>query len=135
MCRVSEILVKCFKQILIFLSLPVYNNLIPSLNSENRQSELMANNSDNSRERKELWDWGIGMNLGMEFLSVAAGVTAKDKRLKEVKNKANSLKTKDLFSVFSKFEFSIKFRFFLFLIIIFYFRIETRRNEKSDKSA
>lgn len=75
------------------------------MNSESRQAEMMANNAESARERKEkeLWDWGLGMNLGMEFLSVAAGVTAKDKRLKEVKNQANSLKTKDLFSVFSKY--------------------------------
>lgn len=84
-----------------------YNNLIPSMNMDNRQSDVLSSNSDSSRsdqrKEKDLWDWGLGMNLGMEFLSVAAGVTAKDKRLKEVKNQANSLKTKDLFSVFSKY--------------------------------
>jgi baculoviral IAP repeat-containing protein 6 len=77
------------------------------MNSDSRQAELQSSNSDTSRtdqrKEKDLWDWGLGMNLGMEFLSVAAGVTAKDKRLKDVKNQANSLKTKDLFSVFSEY--------------------------------
>lgn len=83
----------------------VFNNLIPSINAEQRPStsDFTSNTSAETlreRKEKELWELGLGVNLGMEFLSVAAGVTAKDKRLKEVKNQANTLKTKDLFSVF-----------------------------------
>ena len=47
----------------------------------------------------ELWELGIGL----EFLSVAAGVTAKDKRLKEAKNQATTMRRKDLLSMFSRF--------------------------------
>ncbi|XP_036324883.1 baculoviral IAP repeat-containing protein 6 isoform X2 [Rhagoletis pomonella] len=49
-----------------------------------------------------------GLENGMEFLSVAAGVTAKDKRIKDVKNQAAANKeNKDLFPNFPKF-FSIE---------------------------
>uniref|UniRef100_W8AIN7 Dual E2 ubiquitin-conjugating enzyme/E3 ubiquitin-protein ligase BIRC6 n=1 Tax=Ceratitis capitata TaxID=7213 RepID=W8AIN7_CERCA len=45
-----------------------------------------------------------GLENGMEFLSVAAGVTAKDKRIKDVKNQAAANKeNKDLFPNFPKF--------------------------------
>lgn len=46
---------------------------------------------------KEIFDFGFA---NMEFLSVAAGVTAKDKRLKDVKNQAAALKDKELFPKF-----------------------------------
>ncbi|XP_062534016.1 baculoviral IAP repeat-containing protein 6 isoform X2 [Armigeres subalbatus] len=79
-----------------------YNRIIPNLPSDSRVGEVLigpsnagstASGSDN---RKELWEMG----LGMEFLSVAAGVTAKDKRLKEAKNQATTMKQKDILSMF-----------------------------------
>ena len=94
-------------------SISVYNNVQPTINTgeHNRSSDSASNsasNSDNARDKaKDLWELGLNMNLGMEFLSVAAGVTAKDKRSKDVKNQANSMKTKDLFNIFSKFINSI----------------------------
>lgn len=43
-----------------------------------------------------------GLEHGMEFLSVAAGVTAKDKRIKDVKNQVAAIKdSKDIFPNFS----------------------------------
>ena len=43
-----------------------------------------------------------GLENGMEFLSVAAGVTAKDKRIKDVKNQvAASKDNKDIMANFS----------------------------------
>uniref|UniRef100_A0A336MXH4 CSON002646 protein n=1 Tax=Culicoides sonorensis TaxID=179676 RepID=A0A336MXH4_CULSO len=84
----------------------VYSNLLPSLptfdgnRAGNEASGSSSAGLSSVREsRKELFEIGLGMGLGMEFLSVAAGVTAKDKRLKEAKNQAATLK-KDLFSVF-----------------------------------
>jgi hypothetical protein len=44
----------------------------------------------------------VGLGIGHESGN-GIFVTAKDKRLKDVKNQANSLKTKDLFSVFSEY--------------------------------
>ncbi|XP_062702655.1 baculoviral IAP repeat-containing protein 6 isoform X3 [Aedes albopictus] len=86
-----------------------YNRIIPNLgSSDSRMSEALigASNSGGSAtiagaagssdNRKELWEMG----LGMEFLSVAAGVTAKDKRLKEAKNQATTMKQKDILSMF-----------------------------------
>jgi baculoviral IAP repeat-containing protein 6 len=82
-------------------SISMYNNLMPSLNSSEgsnaRSSDFPL---DGRTEKKDLWDLGMQMNFGMEFLSVAAGVTAKDKRSKELKNHENAQKTKDFFNVF-----------------------------------
>lgn len=82
----------------------VYSNLLPSLPTFDggRSGEASGSSGQLSsvrESRKELFEIGLGMGLGMEFLSVAAGVTAKDKRLKDAKNQAATLK-KDLFSVF-----------------------------------
>ncbi|XP_053681780.1 baculoviral IAP repeat-containing protein 6 isoform X2 [Sabethes cyaneus] len=80
----------------------VYNQIIPNLPTDNRASEVLAGSSSAAHipggndNRKELWEMG----LGMEFLSVAAGVTAKDKRLKEAKNQATTMKQKDIMSMF-----------------------------------
>ncbi|XP_021713192.1 baculoviral IAP repeat-containing protein 6 isoform X3 [Aedes aegypti] len=79
-----------------------YNRIIPNLPSDSRVSEVLIGSSNagaaagGSDNRKELWEMG----LGMEFLSVAAGVTAKDKRLKEAKNQATTMKQKDILSMF-----------------------------------
>ncbi|XP_065072528.1 baculoviral IAP repeat-containing protein 6 isoform X2 [Ochlerotatus camptorhynchus] len=79
-----------------------YNRIIPNLPSDSRVGEALAGSSSagssagGSDNRKELWEMG----LGMEFLSVAAGVTAKDKRLKEAKNQATTMKQKDILSMF-----------------------------------
>lgn len=88
-------------------SISVYNNLLPSLSASSESSvgtrsaaaDFPAPN-DGRTEKKDLWDLGMQMNFGMEFLSVAAGVTAKDKRLKELKNQENAQRTKDFFNVF-----------------------------------
>lgn len=84
----------------------VYSELLPNLptfDGNRAGNDASGSNSgalSSVREsRKELFEIGLGMGLGMEFLSVAAGVTAKDKRLKDAKNQAATLK-KDLFSVF-----------------------------------
>ncbi|XP_055530487.1 baculoviral IAP repeat-containing protein 6 isoform X3 [Wyeomyia smithii] len=80
----------------------VYNQIIPNLPSDSRMNEVLAGSSNmihmpgSNDSRKELWEMG----LGMEFLSVAAGVTAKDKRLKEAKNQATTMKQKDIMSMF-----------------------------------
>ncbi|XP_058811824.1 baculoviral IAP repeat-containing protein 6 isoform X3 [Topomyia yanbarensis] len=80
----------------------VYNQIIPNLPSDSRVGEVLTGSSSASHvpggsdSRKELWEMG----LGMEFLSVAAGVTAKDKRLKEAKNQATTMKQKDIMSMF-----------------------------------
>ncbi|XP_055591797.1 baculoviral IAP repeat-containing protein 6-like isoform X1 [Uranotaenia lowii] len=85
----------------------VYNQLVPNFPSDSRVGEiltgatsnvggLIGSATGNSDSRKELWEMG----LGMEFLSVAAGVTAKDKRLKEAKNQATTMKQKDILSMF-----------------------------------
>lgn len=86
-------------------SISVLTNLLPSLNnSENNSSRGNFNSSDfpldTRSEKKDLWDLGMQMNFGMEFLSVAAGVTAKDKRSKELKNQENAQRTKEFFNVF-----------------------------------
>lgn len=83
-------------------SISVYNNLLPSLTDSSARSATadFPPHSDGRTEKKDLWDLGMQMNFGMEFLSVAAGVTAKDKRLKELKNQENAQRTKDFFNVF-----------------------------------
>lgn len=86
-------------------SVSVFNNLLPSLNgvSDNGSRSVTADfppAGDGRLDKKDLWDLGMQMNFGMEFLSVAAGVTAKDKRLKELKNQENAQRTKDFFNVF-----------------------------------
>ncbi|XP_058461839.1 baculoviral IAP repeat-containing protein 6 isoform X2 [Malaya genurostris] len=92
-CKCQEILDHCTT---------VYNQIIPNLPSDSRVGEVLAGSSGathvagGSDSRKELWEMG----LGMEFLSVAAGVTAKDKRLKEAKNQATTMKQKDIMSMF-----------------------------------
>lgn len=67
--------------------------------NETAPPDNIVGNQSNRDCRKELLDMGVGMGLGMEFISVAAGVTAKDKRFKEVKNQA-AAKAKDLISKF-----------------------------------
>jgi baculoviral IAP repeat-containing protein 6 (apollon) len=88
-------------------SISMYNNLLPSLDSTNSSTSKSTvadfpspNDSVIRNDKKDLWDLGMQMNFGMEFLSVAAGVTAKDKRLKELKNQENAQRSKDLFNVF-----------------------------------
>jgi hypothetical protein len=48
-------------------------------------SENVAGLSGTKESRKELWEIGLGL---VDQLSVAAGVTAKDKRVKDAKNAA-----------------------------------------------
>lgn len=83
----------------------VYNNL---LSPANVLAELTAKHAAISEttnalleSRKELLEFGYSLGSGMAFLSVAAGVTAKDKRFKEAKNQMAAMKTKDLFPMFN----------------------------------
>lgn len=85
---------------------PRTQDLIQENNQQGQQSR-------DTKVTKELMEMGVGMGLGMEFLSVAAGVTAKDKRLKEVKNQAAALKAKDLLTKFSKNNFFFKICIFV----------------------
>lgn len=102
-------------QILFYLSTHVkcqeildnvaYNNL---LSPANVLAELTAKHAAISEttnalieSRKELLEFGYSLGSGMAFLSVAAGVTAKDKRFKEAKNQMAAMKTKDLFPMFN----------------------------------
>lgn len=90
-------------------SISVFNNLLPSLNSAESTAASTTTRApatdfplDTRTEKKDLWDFGMQMNFGMDFLSVAAaaGVTAKDKRSKELKNQENAQRTKEFFNVF-----------------------------------
>lgn len=83
-------------------SISVYNNLLPSINSNDGNSTRASSDFplDNRSDKKDLWDLGMQMNFGMEFLSVAAGVQAKDKRSKELKNQENAQRTKEFFNAF-----------------------------------
>lgn len=58
-----------------------------------------------------------GLENGMEFLSVAAGVTAKDKRIKDAKNQAAaaSKDNKDTISNFSSSTISIYIQMHFFI--------------------
>lgn len=87
----------------------VYSNLLPqgSTSSSNTGNNAVVESiadpepstSKVQQKTKTFFDLNVGMGLSMELLSVAAGVTAKDKRLKEVKNTAATIK-KDFFNVF-----------------------------------
>ncbi|XP_069689782.1 baculoviral IAP repeat-containing protein 6 isoform X2 [Periplaneta americana] len=59
-------------------------NLLPLL-GDTKVSENATNIGANKESRKELWEIGLGL---VDQLSVAAGVTAKDKRVKDAKNAA-----------------------------------------------
>lgn len=59
-------------------------NLLPLL-GDTKVSENVAGPSGTKESRKELWEIGLGL---VDQLSVAAGVTAKDKRVKDAKNAA-----------------------------------------------
>lgn len=62
---------------------------------DTKVSENVAGPSGTKESRKELWEIGLGL---VDQLSVAAGVTAKDKRVKDAKNAA----TADTRSSFAK---------------------------------
>lgn len=86
----------------------IYNNLLGSSSPNGNGTDTIQKSSHINDQtnafnetRKELLEFGLGIGTGMEFLSVAAGVTAKDKRLKEAKNQVAALKAKDLFPLFS----------------------------------
>lgn len=70
------------------------------MNSDTKQTDPTSSSNAGKNQidnHKELLDMGFRLGAqGMEFLSVVAGVTAKDKRLKDVKNQAAALKEKDL---------------------------------------
>lgn len=70
-------------------------------------------------KRKEFFEvnWNNGMGYGMESLSVAAGVTAKDKRFKEAKNQAQ-MKAKDMI-LNSKLNFNAEFYYFWIYFLYF----------------
>ncbi|PSN56888.1 hypothetical protein C0J52_00682 [Blattella germanica] len=59
-------------------------NLLPLL-GDSKVSENVVNLGGSKESRKELWEIGLGL---VDQLSVAAGVTAKDKRVKDAKNAA-----------------------------------------------
>ncbi|PNF18833.1 hypothetical protein B7P43_G01653, partial [Cryptotermes secundus] len=61
-------------------------NLLPFL-GDTKVSDNVASLSGNKDSRKELWEIGVGL---VDPLSMAAGVTAKDKRVKDAKNAAAS---------------------------------------------
>ncbi|XP_054081324.1 baculoviral IAP repeat-containing protein 6 isoform X3 [Zeugodacus cucurbitae] len=83
-----------------------------NLGGSSNSGEL-GSKHDNEKSKEDVYDsipfeFNACMENGMEFLSVAAGVTAKDKRIKDVKNQAAASKeNKDLFPNFPKF-FSIE---------------------------
>lgn len=59
-------------------------NLLPLL-GDAKVNENVAGLNGTKESRKELWEIGLGL---VDQLSVAAGVTAKDKRVKDAKNAA-----------------------------------------------
>ncbi|XP_055907013.1 baculoviral IAP repeat-containing protein 6 isoform X1 [Eupeodes corollae] len=78
-----------------------YSNIfLPSMHSESRQSDSSVSNISSSNHSENKSDdksdaFEIAMDFnghGLEFLSVAAGVTAKDKRIKDVKNHVAAIK-------------------------------------------
>lgn len=72
--------------IYLLLSFVASGNLLPFL-GDTKVSDNVASLSGNKESRKELWEIGVGL---VDQLSVAAGVTAKDKRVKDAKNAAAS---------------------------------------------
>lgn len=102
----TSINTKC--QDILEISFSVYNNLLPTLGAGIDSGSTASRSAtadfpqanDGRTEKKDLWDLGMKMNFGMESLSVAAGVTAKDKRLKELKNQESAQRTKDFFNIF-----------------------------------
>jgi hypothetical protein len=78
----------CEGSILIYILLLLFfsasGNLLPLL-GDTKVSENVASLSGSKESRKELWEIGLGL---VDQLSVAAGVTAKDKRVKDAKNAA-----------------------------------------------
>lgn len=80
-CECDVAILHCGHLLLIFSA---SGNLLPLL-GDTKVSENVANLSGNKESRKELWEIGLGL---VDQLSVAAGVTAKDKRVKDAKNTA-----------------------------------------------
>jgi baculoviral IAP repeat-containing protein 6 len=80
-CACVKFVLHCFYLLLSFLA---SGNLLPFL-GDNKVSDNAANLNGNKESRKELWEVGLGL---VDQLSVAAGVTAKDKRVKDAKNAA-----------------------------------------------
>lgn len=78
----------CAISVLYFIDLWLFftasGNLLPLL-GDTKVSEHVAGPSGTKESRKELWEIGLGL---VDQLSVAAGVTAKDKRVKDAKNAA-----------------------------------------------
>jgi len=68
----------------LWLFFTASGNLLPLL-GDTKVSENVAGPSGTKESRKELWEIGLGL---VDQLSVAAGVTAKDKRVKDAKNAA-----------------------------------------------
>lgn len=88
---------KC-QEILENCSIPFNNSLSSTNSSDLRPADVLFNQYSrniNITPKKELMEISSGMGLGMEYLSVAAGVTAKDKRSKDVKNLAASWKAQE----------------------------------------
>lgn len=82
----------------------VFSTVLGSVNEEPLGGDSALRNAQMAEraqalldKRREMLQFGLGIGSGMEFLSVAAGVTAKDKRLKEAKNQVAAMKSKDLF--------------------------------------
>jgi baculoviral IAP repeat-containing protein 6 len=80
-CTCLKFVLQCIYLLLSFLA---SGNLLPFL-GDNKVNDNMASLSGNKESRKELWEIGVGL---VDQLSVAAGVTAKDKRVKDAKNAA-----------------------------------------------
>ena len=76
-------------------------NFTIDLSPESHSPDLLSTTTSTD-SKKELMDMNFGIGFGLEFLSVAAGVTAKDKRIKEAKNQAALKKRKDFYSMISK---------------------------------
>jgi hypothetical protein len=78
----------CVKFVLQFiywmLSFLASGNLLPFL-GDSKAGDNATSLSGSKESRKELWEVGLGL---VDQLSVAAGVTAKDKRAKDAKNAA-----------------------------------------------
>lgn len=82
-CTHVKFVLHCIYLLLSFLA---SGNLLPFL-GDTKVSDNVASLSGNKESRKELWEIGVGL---VDQLSVAAGVTAKDKRVKDAKNAAAS---------------------------------------------
>ncbi|XP_037827973.1 baculoviral IAP repeat-containing protein 6 isoform X2 [Lucilia sericata] len=103
--KCQEIIQNCLSEI---RSIDGSCNVAPGISlANNTHCDLLKHDDADKNQNDPYKDISInfnGLENGMEFLSVAAGVTAKDKRIKDAKNQvaAASKDNKDIISNFSK---------------------------------